>query len=226
VASFAADFHVVVARDRQHGQVGDPTVVDWRAEPKMWMMLSCRQSARMRIMKGALVAALVLLFFGDFRLNSVMGQVKGPAPVFKPALEQIRSQTRIPILLPSRLPSVIPERDIKLAVGKALDGGYFISLYFSEIGVDANFSAGFGGSTSILHLQDLPNTHRVALSGGRAGMFRPVSCGGSCAPANLWWEQNGAMYQIQIKLRADSPEEDQEKILVQTANSTVTARRD
>jgi hypothetical protein len=57
-------------------------------------------------------------------------------------------------------------------------------------------------------------------------MFRPVSCGGSCAPANLWWEQNGVMYQIQIRLRSDSREKDQERILVETANSTVTARRE
>jgi len=57
-------------------------------------------------------------------------------------------------------------------------------------------------------------------------MFRPVSCGGSCAPANIWWEQNGVMYQIQIKLRSDSTEKDQERILVETANATVTARRE
>jgi hypothetical protein len=73
--------------------------------------------------------------------------------------------------------------------------------------------------------RDLPNTRRVALSRGRKGMFTPVSCGGSCAPANLWWEQNGVMYQIQIKLRSSSTEKDQEKILVETANSIVTARR-
>ena len=58
------------------------------------------------------------------------------------------------------------------------------------------------------------------------GMFSPVSCGGSCAPANLWWQQNGLMYQIQIKLESRSAERDQEKILVETANSMVTARRD
>ena len=174
-------------------------------------------------MKGAPVVVLVVFLFTDFGLNSVMGQAKGPAPVFRPALEQIQSQTRIPILLPSKLPSAILERDIKLASGEVSDDGYFISLYFSEIGVNATFAAGFGGSMRIF--QDLPNTRRVALSGGRTGMFRPVSCGGSCAPANLWWEQNGVMYQIQIKLRSDSTERDQEKILVQTANSTVTARR-
>lgn len=128
-------------------------------------------------------------------------------------------------MLPAKLPSAIPERDIKLAYGELREDGYFISLYFSEPPVnDAAFAAGFGGSTRIL--QDLPNTRRVALSHGRAGMFRAVSCGGSCAPANLWWEQNGVMYQIQMKLRSDSTEKDQERILVETANSTVTFQRE
>ena len=171
------------------------------------------------------VVALVLLLFTDFGSNFAMGQGKGPAPIFRPALEQIQSQTRIPILLPSRLPSAIPESGIKLASGEVRKDGYFISLYYSEDAI-ASYAAGFGGSTRILRSHDLPNTRRVALSGGRTGMFRPVSCGGSCAPANLWWEQNGVMYQIQIKLGSGSMEKDQEKILVETANSIVTARRE
>lgn len=128
------------------------------------------------------------------------------APVFRPALAQIQGQVRIPILLPSKLPSAIPERDIKLASGEVTANAYFILLYFSEA--------------------DLPNTHRVALSGARTAVFRPVSCGGSCAPANLWWQQNGVLYQIQVRLRSGLAEGEQEKIVVETANSIVTARRD
>ena len=127
-------------------------------------------------------------------------------------------------MLPSKLPSAIPESAIKLAWGEVREDGYFISLYFSEDAVNATFAAGFGGSTRIF--QDLPSTRQVALSGGRTGMFRPVSCGGSCAPANLWWAQNGVMYQIQMKLRSGLPEKDEETILVETANSTVAARRE
>jgi hypothetical protein len=190
----------------------------------MWFMPTYREAAALRIAMGAPVVALVVFLFTDFGLNSVRGTGEGTRSGLRPALEQIESQTRIPILLPFKLPSAIPERDIKLASGSVSDDGYFISLYFSENGSEATFAAGFGGSTRIL--PDLPNTRRVALSGGRTGMFRPVSCGGSCAPANLWWEQNGVMYQIQVKLRSDSTAKDQEKILVQTANSIVTARRE
>jgi len=91
------------------------------------------------------------------------------------------------------------------------EGGYLISLYYFEPGVEATFAAGFGGSTRIEHLSD---AHRVELSGGRTGMFMFVSCGGSCAPANLWWEQNGVMYQIQKKLKSSTTEKEQERILV------------
>src|SRR5579872_1718934 len=94
------------------------------------------------------VVALVLLLFTDFGSNFAMGQAKGPAPIFRPALEEIRSQTRIPILLPSRLPSAVPESGIKLASGEVREGGYFISLYYTE-DANASYAAGFGGSTRI-----------------------------------------------------------------------------
>jgi hypothetical protein len=94
----------------------------------MWFMPAYREAAA-RLTKGAPVAALVVFLFTDFGLNSVRGQAKGPAPVFRLALEQIQSQTRIPILLPFKLPSAIPERDIKLASGSVSDDGYFIALF-------------------------------------------------------------------------------------------------
>jgi len=156
-------------------------------------------------------------------VSSGVGQAKGPARVFTPALKQIQSKTHIPILLPSKLPSAIPESGIKLASGEVRKDGYFISLYYSADAI-ASYAAGFGGSTLVLQDRDLPNSARVSLSERRTAIFRPVSCGGSCAPANLWWEQNGVMYQIQVKLSPDLPEKEQQEILVEAANSTVAVR--
>jgi hypothetical protein len=175
-------------------------------------------------MKGPSVLALIMIVLSYCGLSFLLGQKREPAAVFRPALEQIQSKTRIPILLPSRLPSRIRERDIKLADGEVRKDGYFISLYFSELGSNATYAAGFGGSTSVV--RDLPNMRRLKLAGGRVGMFSPVSCGGSCAPANLWWEQNGVQYQIQIKLPPTLTEEEQERILVEAADSTVVALRE
>jgi hypothetical protein len=159
-----------------------------------------------------------------YQWRAAMGQATEPAAVFRPAIEQIQHKTRIAILLPSKLPSPIHERDIKLASATVSEEGYSIALYFSEIGRSATFAAGFGGSSRVV--RDLPNTRPVALAGGLMGMFRPVSCGGSCAPANLWWEQSGVMYQIQIRLGSETSDKDQERILVETANSSVVVRRE
>src|SRR5579864_3864628 len=186
-------------------------------------MPTYRAPAMLRIVKRVSTFLLAGCFLVELGSNAAMGQTKGPARVFTPALQQIQSKTRIPILLPSTLPSAIPESGIKLASGEVRKDGYFISLYYSA-DANASYAAGFGGSTLILRDRDLPNSGRVALSDGRTGIFRPVSCGGSCAPANLWWEQNGVMYQIQVKLSPDLPEKEQQKILVETANSTVAVR--
>jgi hypothetical protein len=167
------------------------------------------------------VLALVIVLPLCCGLNFLLAQRKEPAAVFRPALEQIRSKTRVPILLPSRLPSQIRERDIRLAYGEVRKDGYFISLYFSEPGSNATYAAGFGGSATVEH--DLPGTHRLKLAGGRVGVFMPVSCGGSCAPANLWWDQDGVQYNIQVKLPSTLAEKDQERVLAEVANSTVVA---
>jgi hypothetical protein len=186
-------------------------------------MPTYREPALLRIVKRVRIFILAGCILIELGSNPAVGQAKGPARVFTPALEQIQSKIHIPILLPSKLPSGIPASGIKLALGEVRRDGYFISLYCSEDAI-ASYAAGFGGSTLILKDRDLPNGARVALSDRRTGIFRPVSWGGSCAPVNLWWEQNGVMYQIQVKLSPDLPERDQQKILVETANSTVAVR--
>jgi len=170
------------------------------------------------------LARCFAVLFTYLCVQSLLAQATKPAGVFRTALDDIQGKTRIPIMLPSKLPAPIRESDIKLASGEVREDGYFISLYFEEIGSNASYAAGFGGSTRTLQATEMPNTHTVALTHGRTGVFRPVSCGGSCAPANLWWEQHGVVYQIQIKLNSETPEQDQQKILVTAANSIVTVR--
>jgi hypothetical protein len=174
-------------------------------------------------MKARRIFGLMFVFVTVAGLNPSAGQSNEAAQVFKPALDQIRGHTQIPILLPSKLPAAIAEADIKVAWGTASDSGYNISLYYAEGRGDAAFAASFGGSKQVF--RDLPNTRRVVLASGIVGMFRPVSCGGSCAPANLWWEQKGVMYQIQIRLSSTANEKRQEGILVETVNSTVRVRQ-
>lgn len=83
---------------------------------------------------------IVFAFVTPFELNASAGQTNQAAQVFKPALDQIRGQTQIPILLPSKLPAAVREPDIKLAWGTATDSGYNISLYYTEIRNDVAFA--------------------------------------------------------------------------------------
>jgi hypothetical protein len=172
-------------------------------------------------MKTVFRIGLVFVIWAAFEMNSVAAEMNEPAQIFKPALDRILGKTQIPILLPWNLPWLRDQKAIKIVSGRIEKDGYFISLYYDgEIGVNANYAAGFGASTEIFRGLGTP----VQLENGRTAEFRPVSCGGSCAPANLWWEQNGVVYQIQIKLPSDTPEEEQKKILIETANCSVEVR--
>lgn len=109
-------------------------------------------------MKRVPVVSLAWLLLADFASTSLTGQAKQPAPLFRPALEQIQAQTRIPILLPYKLPSGMSGRDIKLAAGEVREDGYFISLFYSEDASNADYAAGFGASTRVFGPKDVPNT--------------------------------------------------------------------
>lgn len=154
-------------------------------------------------------------------LTPLLGQMGDADPVFEPALRNIGSKIPFAIVLPSKLTYFRPG-DIEFVDGEVREDGYFISLYYSEETSNATYAAGFRGSTT---MRDLPNKGNVKLARGRVGEFRPVSCGGSCAPAKLEWQQDGITYGIYIRLRSDMFAKDQEKILVEAANSSVTVRR-
>lgn len=88
--------------------------------------------------------------------------------------------------------------------------------------------AGFAASFSGLPRggQEYRRPHDIRLANGHFADFTPVACGGSCAPANLVWEQNGVVYRIQMRLNPDMKERDQQRILIETANSCVTLASD
>jgi uncharacterized protein YecT (DUF1311 family) len=142
---------------------------------------------------------------------------------FASSVQAVKAKTRIPILLPSALPD--PTGKAKHTVVESVaEDGYAISLYY-ELGIgDAGFAASFTSQAKPKYApEDLANVERTPLAQGLIGFFRPVSCGGSCAPANLWWRQNGTLYQIQLKLPSTLSEQDQQKALTAAAVSAITA---
>lgn len=138
-------------------------------------------------------------------------------------LSEVKAKSHLPVLLPSELPQ--PVAKAKYAVVEtASESEYAISLNYELDAGDAGFAASFEANAHTNYgPRDLPNVEEVELSRGLVGYFRPVSCGGSCAPANLWWEENRILYQIHLRLSSTLPEGDQKKLTVTAANSAVLA---
>jgi hypothetical protein len=143
--------------------------------------------------------------------------------VFNSVLPQLKAGSHIPILLPTELPRSI-EAAKQAVVEKAEANEYGISLYADlSVGM-ASFAASFSAQAKPeYHPRELPNVQTIKMAHDIVGFFRAVSCGGSCAPANLWWEQDGVLYQIQLKLSPLLSEQKQEKTILTVANSSILA---
>lgn len=138
------------------------------------------------------------------------------------ALTEVKAKSHIPILLPSELPQ--PFEGAKYATVEASENGYGISLYYELHAGDSAFAASFSADSHPNYgPTDIPNVHQVKLSHGLVGYFREVGCGGSCAPANLWWEEDHVLYGLQLRLRPDIPDNDQQREMISVANSAIIA---
>jgi hypothetical protein len=100
---------------------------------------------------------------------------------------------------------------------------YSVNLRYKGIGGDAGSAAWFGGSRSEPNAVRVKHPYRLA--NGALAAFLPVSCGGSCAPANLWWQQGDVIYTIQIMLPYEMSAKRQAKVLVETANAMAPLQR-
>jgi hypothetical protein len=140
-----------------------------------------------------------------------------------PVLAHVKAKTSIPVLLPTELPR--PFRDAKDAtVERVAPDEYAVALWYELGAGNAGYAASFSGKrNSAYSPRELGNVRKVKLTGGIVGFFRPVSCGGSCAPANLWWKQGASLYQIQLKLGSTLGEKKQQKVIMEVANSAIQA---
>lgn len=143
--------------------------------------------------------------------------------IFVSVLADVKAGTSIPILLPTELPR--PFCEAKHAVVEKVSADeYAVALYYELDVGNAGFAASFAATNNARYSsRELPNVREVKLAGGVVGFFRPVSCGGSCAPANLWWEQGAALYHIQMEMRSTLHEKKQLRILTAVADSAILA---
>ncbi len=175
-------------------------------------------------MKSALALALPVLFASTVLCTAVRAsEAESRLDIFVSVLGEVKAKTRVPVLLPTELPR--PFSDAKHATGeKATANEYEVSLYYELDAGNAGFAASFEATKNPHYFpRELANVREVKLAGGITGFFRPVSCGGSCAPANLWWEKGEVLYQIQLKLSSDLGEKNQREIITTVANSAILA---
>jgi hypothetical protein len=165
---------------------------------------------------GVLVAAVLCTAVRIDAAESLPG-------VFLSVLGGLKGKTKVDVLLPTELPR--PFSDGKHAnVDKATADEYAVSLHYELDAGNAGFAASFGATNNPRYsLKELANVREVKLAAGITGFFRPVNCGGSCAPANLWWRKGSVQYQIQLKLSSTLREEDQQGTMTTVANSAILA---
>lgn len=137
--------------------------------------------------------------------------------VLSGAVTKLSGSGPVQVLLPKVIPSAISKCGIKRVYANRSKTGYTVTLYFATEASDATFAGMISGST--VTSSSLPGTSQVRLANGAIAQFRPVSCGGSCAPANLWWQVGGFEYQLQLKLSSGLRTDQQRRVLVEMANS-------
>mgnify|MGYP007043482313 CR=1 FL=1 len=143
--------------------------------------------------------------------------------LFAPVISEIQHDVDVPFYLPSLLPELISQHGIYVADGKLKKGQYIVSFYYGKEPIMLAYAGAVTGST--LTFDDLPNTQTVYLNNNVKALFRPISCGGSCSPANLWWQLKGHQYSVQVKFPSSTNEQLQIQALSIIANSMVAINK-
>lgn len=139
--------------------------------------------------------------------------------VLSGAVTELSHARQVPVLLPTVIPVIVSQYGIKRVVAQHYKSGYSVTLYYAEQTSEASFAGMVKGSSILLSPSPLPNTTSVRLANGTPALFSPVACGGSCAPANLWWQVGGFEYSLQLKLRSTLSVNQQRRALIEMANS-------
>jgi hypothetical protein len=167
-------------------------------------------------MRAALLTTLVALLCAAAPAAAKPIDHDVPA-AFAGVLDTVRAKTRVPVLLPDRM----PYDDIELfADGSGRKRAWNLSLAAVEDCGNAtacfvaNFTARRGGRPF--------GSRKVRLRGGRTGRFQPLSCGASCAPPSISWRQHHATYAIQANVGTRRTER---RILVRMANQAIRGGR-
>lgn len=137
-----------------------------------------------------------------------------PASALTPVLAELKQQTPIPILLPTRLPPLLGPGVYASAEGTAT--AYTIRLesepdcHQADVCFVGELKAQKGGA--------LTYPEAVQIDKVIQGRFQPPSCSGTCSLPAIEWKLNGVLYSAQLSLRARSVR-DQRAALLQVAET-------
>jgi hypothetical protein len=128
---------------------------------------------------------------------------------------QVRSQTKVAILLPKKMP--VPSANFKLYASATGSRDRYAFRVTSTPDCSANFcyaasfSAQKGGAIA-------RGGRTLTLAKGRKARYWPMACGASCAPASITWRERGATYTIEAMIALES---NQKKLMSDMANSAI-----
>jgi hypothetical protein len=122
-----------------------------------------------------------------------------PVQSFKTVLPKVKRQTKVAVLLPATLPTAGPSPHL-YATGTGSAKGSDLELAGAPNcgGADACFIASFVATKGGM-LPSRSSFVKLALAGGDPARYHPITCGGSCAPATLWFTHKGVLYSWQVK---------------------------
>ena len=162
--------------------------------------------------------ALVITILAAALLPAAAAQARPvdvPAAFGTSKLSSLDRKTPLPILLPDSLDLDIDGSVKVYASGSAGRRQWDLSLAGARrCGANVCFLASFTAQRSST-LGFKPN---ATLRNGIRAYFRPLSCGGSCAPPFITWKRNNVVYQFQAKTITGSKAE-----FVALANSAIAA---
>jgi len=156
------------------------------------------------------------------------------AELFEDAARTLPARMRIPVYVPVSLQSLAADADGLCAVADSGPGNFSINVFVRE-NEDGNAEPPCGEGPAFVaeihgERQPMPDmsyrAEKVALRNGSPGWFLEVSCGGSCAPATLYWQAANASYFLQMKFASTTPVEMQRKEMLDAANSLVLVPRE
>lgn len=155
---------------------------------------------------------------------------------FYNAAKTAASRTLVPVYAPLSLQSLDAYAKDGCVFGHSTRRSFELTLYgrVTEYGKSeplpcegssgAFLAAIHGDIKPLRDLSSMNRAQRVALAGNRSGWFVPISCGGSCSPATLYWQTQGGSYRLQLKLAPTASESEQREQLLASEKSMVRVR--